>query len=198
MPVTIDAPIQFTDGTRPRSTLRLPSVAGEGAYAGATTYANTIPSFAKDIKNAYWKGYRFASEGAYWGIPVVAMETALAKPGEVIPTLAAKSIGLAIQPIAGGVASAALAATLGLPPVAAALAATVLVGYATSQLENSMVRNFTTLSKAGAEAQRVRFGAGFMDTRTAQQRRNRAATELAGALPASRRWLGQEALFLHK
>lgn len=162
------------------------------------TPKDTPPSFPKKISNAYWKGSRFASEGAYWGIPVVALEAATAKRGELVPTLAGKSVGLAIQPIASGITSAALAATLGLPPAAAALAATLLVGYATSQFEHTLVRNLTELSQEGANAQRVRFGGGYVDTHSAQQRRQRAAIELAGALPTSRRWLGQEALFLHK
>ena len=81
---------------------------------------------------------------------------------------------------------------------AAAIAATVLVGFATAEFEHKMVRGFTELTRTGARADRVRFGAGFVDTRSAQQRRQRAAIELAGAMPTSRRWLGQEALFLHK
>lgn len=162
------------------------------------TPKETPVSFPQKISNSYWKGSRFASEGAYWGIPIVALEVATAKPGELIPTLTGKTAGLAIQPVASGLASAALTLTIGLPPAAAALAATVLVGFATSQFEHTLIRGLTELSREGCEAQRVRFGGGYINTRSAQQRRQRAATELAGALPTSRRWLGQEALFLHK
>lgn len=163
-----------------------------------TTPNEPIPSFPKQISNSYWKGHHFASQGAYWGIPVVALEVATAKRGEMIPTLAGASVSLAIQPVAGGIASAALAVTLGMPPAAAALAASLLVGYVTTKVEHKLIHGLTELSKEGASAQRVRFGGGYVDTRTAQQRRNRAALELAGAMTTSRRWLGQEALFLHK
>jgi hypothetical protein len=162
------------------------------------TAAEQVPSFPRQISNSYWKGHRFASEGAYWGLPIVALEVATAKRGEMVPTLLGKTAGLAIQPVASGLASAALTFSLGLPPAAAALAATVLVGYATSQMENTLIRGLTTLSRVGRDEQRVRFGGGYVDTQSAQQRRQRAATELAGAMPVGRRWLGQEALFLHR
>jgi len=162
------------------------------------TPAETPPTFPRQIANSYWKGMRFASEGAYWAMPLVALEAATAQRGEMIPTIASQSISLAAQPMAAGIASATLTATFALPPAAAAIAATVLVGFATAEFEHKMVRGFTELTRTGARADRVRFGAGFVDTRSAQQRRQRAAIELAGALPTSRRWLGQEALFLHK
>lgn len=162
------------------------------------TSTEIAPSLPRQISNSYWKGHRFASEGAYWGIPIAALEVATAKPGELAPTLVGMSASLAIQPMATGIASAALTATIGLPPAAAAIAATLLVGYATSQFEHKLIRGLTELSHEGAKAQRVRFGGGYIDTRSAQQRRQRAATELAGALPTGRRWLGQEATFLHK
>lgn len=163
-----------------------------------TTPNEPIPSFPKQLSNSYWKGHHFASQGAYWGMPIVALEAATAKPGEMIPTLAGASASLAIQPVASGIAAAALTMTLGLPPAAAALAASLLVGYVTSKMEHKLIHGLTKLSKEGAAAQRVRFGGGYVDTRTAQQRRNRAAIELAGAMTTSRRWLGQEALFLHQ
>ena len=103
-----------------------------------------------------------------------------------------------MQPIASGVAAVTLTATLGLPPVAAAVAGMLLVGYASAELEHTLTHRLSAISQAGELANRTRFGAGFLDTRTAQQRRQRAATELAGALPTSRRWLGQEAVFLHR
>jgi hypothetical protein len=163
-----------------------------------STPAQTLPSFPSKVSNSFWKGTRFATEGAYWGLPIVGLQAAFAKPGEMIPTIASQAASLAIQPVTSGIASAGLTLTLGLPPAAAALAATVLVGVAATQFEHKLTRGLTELSREGAEASRVRFGGGYIDTRTAQQRRQRAALELAGGLPTSRRWLGQEALFLHK
>ena len=200
MAKTIDMPITFVDmpGYTPRAyraplaRLQLPASVWEAPAVA------TAESFAKQIGNSFWKGWRFASEGAYWGMPLVAIEAATAKRGEMVPTIAAQSISLAMQPIASGVAAATLTATLGLPPVAAAVAGMLLVGYASAELEHTLTHRLSAISQAGELANRTRFGAGFLDTRTAQQRRQRAATELAGALPTSRRWLGQEAVFLHK
>jgi hypothetical protein len=155
-------------------------------------------TFSREIKNSYWKGHKFASEGAYWGLPILAMEVASAKRGELIPTLAAQSVSLAVQPVLGGIAAAGLTATFGLPPVAAALAGTLLVGYATNQFTHTLIRGFSELTAEGRFAQKLRFGGDYIDTKTSQQRRQRAAIELTGTSTTSRRWLGQEALFLHR
>lgn len=163
-----------------------------------STPRETPPTFPRQISNSYWKGMRFASEGAYWSMPLVALEAATAKKGEMIPTIASQAVSLAAQPVASGLAAAALTATFAMPPAAAAMAATVLVGFAASQFEHKLLRGFTEITREGSKADRVRFGAGFVDTSSAQQRRQRVAMELAGALPTSRRWLGQEALFLHR
>jgi hypothetical protein len=162
------------------------------------TPGDTPPSFPRQISNSYWKGLRFATEGAYWGIPVAALQAATAQRGEMIPTVVGLSASLAVQPLLSGVAAAGITALVGFPPTAAALAATVLVGFATAELEHKLIHGLTELSREGAVAQRVRFGGGYVDTTTSQQRRQRAAIELAGAMPTSRSWLGQEALFLHK
>lgn len=162
------------------------------------TPVEKLPSFPKQISNSFWKSYRFANEGAYWSIPVIALEVATAQKGEMLPTLAGRGIGMAIQPVASGMVGAALTFSLGLPPVAAAFAATLIVGYASTQLENSMIRGIKEISKVGALSSTVLFGGNYTDTQSAQQRRQRAAVALAGAMPTSRRWLGQEAQILHR
>jgi hypothetical protein len=154
-------------------------------------------SFRKKVTNSFWKGQKIGAEGAHWSIPLIAMETATAKRGEVIPTFAAKTIGWSVTPVVSGVISAGLTLTLGIPPPAAAVVSSILTGIATSSIENSMIRKFTTLSKQGDLMSRVNFGSGYIDTQSAQQRRRQASIELAGAMPTSRRWLGQEAAYLH-
>ena len=48
------------------------------------TPAETPPTFPRQIAYSYWKGMRFASEGAYWAMPLVALEAATAQRGEMI------------------------------------------------------------------------------------------------------------------
>ena len=192
MAKTIDMPMTYVDMPGARGAPRV------NASMWKAPVEAVAESFPRQVGNSFWKGMRFAGEGAYWAMPMIAIEAASAQKGEIVPTIAAQSLSLAVQPLAAGVASSALTLTLGLPPAAAAIAATLVVGYAASQLEHTLARGFAKIGHAGAVSERTRFGAGFLDTRTAQQRRQRAATELAGALPTSRRWLGQEAVFLHR
>jgi hypothetical protein len=165
-----------------------------------TTAKETLPNLGSSsrVVTSFRKGHKFAAEGAYWGLPIIALQAATAPPGELIPTGLSTVISLAIQPAISGAVSAGLTVSLGMPPMAAAIASTLLIGYAASQVEHSMIRGFKELSHEGTNATKVRFGSGYMDTQNSQQRRQRAVLEMTNTAPAGRGWLGQEALFLHK
>jgi hypothetical protein len=150
------------------------------------------------VSNSYWKGLRMMRQGSMLSLPLVALEAGTAQKGEMIPTLTGRMAGLMAQPVMAGMISAVLASTLGFPPVAAAVVSGLLVGAVATTYEDKLIRTLTTLSKYGAESNHVRFGGSFQDSATAQARRQRALRDLAGASIPARRWLGQEALVLHR
>lgn len=156
------------------------------------------PTFPRQIKNAYFKGARLTGGSVLYGIPLIALEAGSAQPGEQIPTMTGRLAGLAIQPALAGLTSAALVTAVGCPPAAAGIAGALLAAYVSIEIGNSMIRGLSLISKHGSEARRVAFGGDYEDTATARARRQRALRDISGALPASRQWLGQEALILHR
>jgi hypothetical protein len=156
------------------------------------------PSLPRDIKNAYFKGARLTRDNILWGLPLVALEAGSAQPGEQLPTLTGRVVGLAVQPAIAGFTSAAMVATLGCPPAAAAITASILAAYISTEIENPLIRGLSWVSKQGRDGRRVMFGGDYQDTLTAQKRRQRALRDIAGALPPARQWMGQEALILHR
>ena len=156
------------------------------------------PSLPEKMGNAFFKGARFTGDNVMWGLPFVALEAGLAQPGEKVPVLTGRLFGLAAQiPIAGALSSATVA-LIGCPPAAAAVAAALAAAYVSAKLEDPFIRGLKVFTQKALTSRRVAFGGDFKDTVTSQARRQRALRELAGAMPASRQWLGQEALILHR
>ena len=159
----------------------------------------TAPVMGSKISNSFFKGARFTGSGLLlFGLPAIALEAGTAQPGEQIPTLTGRLVGLATLPATAGIISAGLTVSLGCPPAAAAMLAAVAAGYLSAKFEDPLIRGISWVTKSATEGRRVTFGGDFQDTVTSQARRQRALRDISGALPASRQWLGQEALILHR
>ncbi len=156
------------------------------------------PAFSAVVEDSFSHGFRFAKDNLLWCIPAVALEAGLAKPGEQLPTLAGRTLGLGLQLPLTGIMAAGITATIGCPPAAAALAAMFLAAYASSKIEDPLIRGMSYAIKSSVDSRRVAFGGDYEDTETAQKRRQRAMKDIAGVMPEARQWLGQEALILHR
>lgn len=156
------------------------------------------PRLPRDINDAFFKGARFTRDNILWGLPLIALEAGAAQPGEQLPTLTGRLTGLAVQPAIAGLTSAAMVATLGCPPAAAAIAASLAAAYVSTEIENPLIRGLTWVTKQGKQGRHAMFGGDYQDSLTAQKRRQRALRDIAGALPPARQWMGQEALILHR
>lgn len=155
-------------------------------------------SMFRDMKGAFWSGHKMTKDNILWGIPALALEAGTAQPGEAVPIMTGRLAGLAVQPALGGAVSAALVATIGCPPAAAAIAGGLLAAYLSTKMEDPLIKGLSWVSKRGQEGRHVTFGGSVDDTATAQKRRQRAMREMSGALTPARQWLGQEALTLHR
>jgi hypothetical protein len=155
-------------------------------------------SLPRNIGTAYTKGFHMMAQGWALNLPFIALEAGAAQRGEMLPIIAGRTAGMLAQPVMGGIVSAGLVASLGLPPVAAAVAATMLIAVGSNYFENKLIRGIQMLKRETANAQRLSFGQGFKDNPTARAMRMRAVQEMNYTLVPSRRWLGQEARILHR
>ena len=139
----------------------------------------------------------WGAEGALLGLPFIAMEAGMAQRGEVLPTIASRSLGLVSYPAISGLTAAGL--TLLFPELRAAGFLGGMLGmYPDALVQGSMLRGFRGLTEAARHTRHLEFGGTYQDTDVAQSHRQTALAEMSGAVAASRRYLGQEAALFHR
>lgn len=164
-------------------------------YVTAPRKPFTLP---KNVGLGFKKGFHMVGEGWALNLPFIALEAGMAQRGEMLPTIAGRTAGMIMQPVMGGIVSAGLVATLGLNPVGAAVAGSLLVAAGANYVENKLIRGIRVLKREAANSQRLSFGQSFKDNPTARAMRMRAVQEMNYTSVPARRWLGQEARILHR
>jgi hypothetical protein len=109
--------------------------------------------------------------------------------------------GVAVAPVlqgtmALGISTAAAAIGISIPGIGAlAWLASLYPDAAIGAGARNTVRAMTDLGK---QIRHLEFGGHYTDTETARRLRMQAFYEMSGATSAARRYLGQEAYFLHR
>jgi hypothetical protein len=144
-----------------------------------------------------WRPLLAAGSPFFGGVPMIAYSAAHVQRGEVLPTIANSAVGIVSYPAFSAILSPTL--RFGLPsvlgaasaPMAAMLA--VLPAYGLGVAAKQSVRWF---SKFGYRLRHIEQGGDYQDTDTALNLRMRTVSDMSSALSYSRRWLGNEALFM--
>jgi hypothetical protein len=131
----------------------------------------------------------------------MAQEMSSAQRGEIVPTTLGIGAGVAVAPalqgaMAMGISTAAAAIGISIPGIGTlAWLASLYPDAAIGAGARNTVRAVTDLGK---QIRHLEFGGHYTDTGTAQRLRMQAFYEMSGATSAARRYLGQEAYFLHR
>lgn len=140
-----------------------------------------------------------STRGAFLGgVPQIAFSSSRVQRGEVLPTFSERASGIASYPALSAVmrpvARFFLPAAIGAPAIAfAASALAVLPALGIGQAAKSAVRYFNQFQY---KQRHIEMGGDYEDTETALALRMRAVQDMSSALSYSRRWLGNEALFM--
>ena len=177
----------------------LRSLRGEGLASGdhPSFWSRRVAAAQTSGTRGFWQGLRFGAEGATLGLPFIAFEVGMAQRGEVIPTAATRAIGLVTYPALNGLISGALGYVFPALP-AVGLIGGLLAFYPDSVIQEKLLYGFRQMKDAASHVRRLETGAWYQDSMVAQQQRMQAVSEMSGALGTSRRWLGQEAAFMHR
>lgn len=149
-------------------------------------------------RNSFIRGFDEAKSGILWSMPLAAIELAGAKRGEITPTLAGKTVGMVSYSLLSGAITTGLAMIPGINVGTAAFMAMMLAMYPNTKIESGITRAVRSLTNVGRQVRHLEFGGSYQDTETAYQQRQLAAQAIGSAMPAARRYLGQEALFFHR
>jgi len=146
-----------------------------------------------------WGAMRLAGmSGLMLGLPFAAADAARQKPGERLPTLAGRTMALTTFPVMSAAFATGLMLVPGIGPVAAAVLAPLAALYPNAMFGRSLARGFREMSQFSRNVRRLEMGGDYQDTLSAQASRMSAIQEMNATMAASRRFLGQEALFYHR
>lgn len=145
-----------------------------------------------------WNQLRSSSYAFLGGVPQIAFASGRMQRGEVLPTLADQSVGIASYPALSAVMNPIsrffLPAAFGTAGTAAASAMlAILPAYGLGKAAASGIRYFKDW---GYKLRHIEQGGSYEDTETALGLRMRAIGDMSSALSYSRRWLGNEASFM--
>lgn len=144
---------------------------------------------------------------AFWmsapsaGTRTLATQASFTQKGELIPCAAGFGASTALNPVltrATVFGATRMAAAMGLSiPFVGPLAA-IAVLYPDTLLTRGVASGIRAMTEMGREIRHLEFGGNYRDSDSAEGLRMQAVYEMSGSTGAARRFLGQEARFLHR
>ena len=152
----------------------------------------------KKIQKSFLGGVRFGMLSTVQDVALVGFQASRAGKRGFVPAIIGQSAASVIGIPIAGVASAAACLIPGIGPGIAAVIGTMVSGYSDVMIGgylSNKVRLFTDLNY---RIRHLEMGGDYQDTLTAQRQRLRAVQDMNASLIPGRRFLGQEALLMHR
>lgn len=153
---------------------------------------------SRAAQRSIWGQIKFGPGGLAVGVPLAAFEAAAAPRGQKLSSLSGSAGSLIMYPPLAGVASVGLSFIPGIGPIAAIVLGSVLASYPDSLLGDSLSRKVRTFSEFGLRRRHLDMGGSYRDTLIAERQRQIAIQDMNAAMIPGRRYLGQEALLMHR
>lgn len=168
------------------------------SYGPDRSYIRTDRRMRKNAFGNDWSQLHRSAYAFLYGTSQVAFSSSLVQRGEVLPTYMSNSVGIASYPamtaVVSPVARFFLPAAFGTAGVATASALlAVIPAYGLSRAAQKATRY---VQDWGYRLRHIEMGGDYQDTATAYALRSRSVAEMSSALSYSRRWLGNESLFM--
>lgn len=168
------------------------------SYEPGGYYVNTQRRSPREPFSNNWQQLRWESTQSLMGVSSVAFASARTHRGEVLPTSAATSVGLASFPalsavIAPAVRWGALPLSLG-AGATGALAALIAIKPAFG-LAHATAKGIRWFRDIDYKLRHIELGGSYEDTSTAANLRMRSVRDMSSTFGNSRKWLGQEASY---
>jgi hypothetical protein len=141
---------------------------------------------------------RFGMIGSMVGLPMVAFELAKAKRGDLLPATAGAAVNMVSMPALTTAFASGLMLIPGIGPVAAGIVGAFAATYPNARFQNFAARGVRQMTQVAQNVRRLEMGGQYQDTLAAQSARIAAVQEMNASAVATRRFLGQEAVFYHR
>lgn len=144
-----------------------------------------------------WRELGYDGTAFFGGVPRIAFSSAHMQRGEVLPTFANTTVGIASYPALAPVISPLVRFFLPVLGVSgSAAAASLLAAVPAYGLGKAAAASVRWFNNFGYRLRRIEMGGDYTDTETAYAVRMKAVSDMSSAMSYSRRWLGNEALFM--
>jgi hypothetical protein len=144
---------------------------------------------------------KYTGEGTIaFGTPFLAFQITSAERGHMAGEAVSGTLSMLMTPLVAGVIGAVIAVALpGIGTgIGVSLIVSALAGAATEAAVAPIGHGITGLTKLGRDLQALHMGGSYQDTQLAQRQRFLAVQQMNSAMPPARRYLGQEALLMHR
>lgn len=153
---------------------------------------------AKRSQSSFFSGLSYGAKGTPINGILAAFEVAEAERGQKVPTLLGKTAGIMAYPVLTGIATVGLSLIPGIGTGAAVFMSLFLAGYESDLLGNSISRKIKTFTEFGKRVRHLEMGGSYIDTELARRQRLLAIQDINATMIPRRRYLGQEALLMHR
>lgn len=153
---------------------------------------------SQKFKTSFWGGIGAGVSIGYTGAALIGFQAAKAERGSVLPSIVGQSIALGASIPLTGMASAAISLIPGIGPAAAILIGSILADYGELRFGSSLIKKFRQFSSINKQVRHLEMGGSYIDSETAQRQRFLALQDMNASMIPGRRYLGQEALLMHR
>ena len=168
------------------------------SYGPGRSYVKTSRRMRKDVFANNWDQLQWSTSENLWGVSQVAFSSARVGRGEVLPTFVGTSSGIASFPALTAVMNPItrffLPAVFG--TAGTAVAASMLAVIPAYGIGRAAASSVIYVKDWGYRLRHIELGGDYKDTETAYNLRMRTVSEMSSAQSYSRRWLGNEALYM--
>jgi hypothetical protein len=153
---------------------------------------------AGKVRKSFLGGVGLGALGGVQDIVLLGLQASKAGRGGFVPAMVGQSAVIVAGIPLAGFAAAGLSLIPGIGPLGAAIVGELFASYAEYRIGSSLigkVRLFTGLNK---RIRHLEMGGNYKDTELAQRQRFIAIQDMNSAMIPGRRYLGQEALLMHR
>jgi hypothetical protein len=153
---------------------------------------------ADKARKPFFSAIKMGLVGNAQDIALIAYQASKAGRGGLLPSVVGQSLGVAAGLPIAGFAAVGLSLIPGIGTLTAAILGNALAGYADVRLGSSFIKQIRLFTGLHKRIRHLEMGGNYRDTESAQRQRFLAIQDMNSSMIPSRRYLGQEALLMHR
>lgn len=153
---------------------------------------------SQKMKKSFWGGIGLGSGNAALDTALIGFQASNAGRGALLPSIVGQSVAVSAGIPMAGFAAAAVSLVPGIGPAAAVVIGEVLAGYGELRFGSMLIKKFRMFSDLHKNIRHLEMGGNFQDSELAQRQRFLAVQDMNSSMIPGRRYLGQEALLMHR